>query len=91
MTVEEHLWFFAKLKRIGECSFKDLVENILQDIDMTNKKKSMVGTLSGGMKRRLSVAIAFIGNAKCIILDEPVSGTEIVSFLQLNNKIICFQ
>ena len=39
-------------------------------------KDELVGTLSGGMQRRLSVALAFIGNSKVIILDEPTSSID---------------
>lgn len=49
---------------------------MLTDVDLMEKKDQYSKTLSGGQKRRLSVAIAFIGNSKLIYLDEPTSGMD---------------
>lgn len=73
LTVVEHLWFFAKLKQMNDGSMQDLIENLLRDTGLSKKKENLVDSLSGGMKRKLSVAIAFVGNANLVILDEPVS------------------
>lgn len=73
LTVEEHLWFFAKLKQMNDGSMQTLINNLLRDTGLTEKRNSLIDTLSGGMKRKLSVAIAFVGNANLVILDEPVS------------------
>jgi ATP-binding cassette subfamily A (ABC1) protein 2 len=73
LTVEEHLWFFAKLKQINDDSINYMINNLLVDTDLLKKKNNLINTLSGGMKRKLSVAISFVGNASLIILDEPVN------------------
>ena len=49
---------------------------MLRDIGLEDKRHSTVSTLSGGMKRKLSVGIAFIGNSKIVILDEPTAGVD---------------
>ena len=49
---------------------------MLHNIGLWDMKDELVGTLSGGMQRRLSVALAFIGNSKVIILDEPTSSID---------------
>lgn len=72
LTVEEHLWFYAKLKHMNESSIKELIDNMLQDIGLSKKRNNLVNQLSGGMQRKLSVAISFVGDAGLIILDEPV-------------------
>lgn len=46
------------------------------DLELTNKRHSLVQTLSGGMKRKLSVAIAFVGGSRAVILDEPTAGVD---------------
>ncbi len=50
------------------------VSSLLGDLGLYEKKDSMAGTLSGGQKRALSVAIAFAGQPRVVILDEPTSG-----------------
>ena len=73
LTVYEHLKFFSKLKQ----NFNDNeIDEILELINLSDKKHALAKTLSGGMKRKLSVAIAFIGGSKIVILDEPSSGMD---------------
>jgi ABC-type multidrug transport system ATPase subunit len=74
LTVEEHLRFFARLKQLNDKSLISAIENMLEDTGLTEKRHSLVQTLSGGMQRKLSVAIAFIGNSKTVLLDEPTAG-----------------
>ena len=68
LTVYEHLKFFAKLK--NDLDEKE-IDSMLEIINLADKKHALSKTLSGGMKRKLSVAIAFIGKSKIVILDEP--------------------
>lgn len=70
LTVYEHLKFFAKLKNQLDDNEKE-IDSMLEIINLTDKKHSLAKTLSGGMKRKLSVAIAFIGKSNIVILDEP--------------------
>lgn len=72
LTVEEHLWFYAKIKFINDAAIGELIENFLIDTDLAKKRNNLVHTLSGGMQRKLSVAISFVGDANLVILDEPV-------------------
>ena len=72
LTVEEHLWFYAKLKHMNDTSIAQLIENMLSDTGLTKKRNNLVNQLSGGMQRKLSVAISFVGDANLVILDEPV-------------------
>jgi ABC-type multidrug transport system ATPase subunit len=76
LTVEEHLWFYAKLKHMNASSIQTLIENMLRDTDLKKKRNNLINTLSGGMQRKLSVAIAFVGDAKLVILDEPTAGVD---------------
>ena len=73
LTVYEHLKFFSKLKE----NFNEKeIDQMLDIINLSDKKHALSKNLSGGMKRKLSVAIAFIGNSKIVILDEPSSGMD---------------
>ena len=75
MTVYEHLRFFSKLK---ENFSESEIDNMLELINLKDKKYTLSKSLSGGMKRKLSVAIAFIGGSKIVILDEPSSGSNLI-------------
>jgi ATP-binding cassette subfamily A (ABC1) protein 3 len=73
LTVYEHLKFFAKLKNNFD---EDEIDQMLTIINLKDKKHALSKTLSGGMKRKLSVSIAFIGQSSIVILDEPSSGMD---------------
>lgn len=76
LTVEEHIWFYARLKGLSEEQVKAEIEHILQDTGLPHKRRSRTSTLSGGMQRKLSVALAFVGGSKVVILDEPTAGVD---------------
>nr|UOU03308.1 ATP-binding cassette subfamily A1-like 1 [Brachionus rubens] len=76
MTVKEHLWFFARLKGLDRESTKKEMEKMLDDTGLRPKKNEFSRNLSGGMQRKLSVAIAFVGGSKTVILDEPSAGVD---------------
>uniref|UniRef100_A0A667ZUP3 P-type phospholipid transporter n=1 Tax=Myripristis murdjan TaxID=586833 RepID=A0A667ZUP3_9TELE len=76
LTVEEHIWFYARLKGLPEDRVKAEMEQIVNDIGLPHKRKSRTSTLSGGMQRKLSVALAFVGGSKVVILDEPTAGVD---------------
>ena len=48
----------------------------LKDVGLENKRHELASCLSGGMKRKLSVALAFIAGSKVVILDEPTAGVD---------------
>ncbi|XP_059372109.1 phospholipid-transporting ATPase ABCA1b [Carassius carassius] len=76
LTVEEHIWFYARLKGLSEEDVKAETEQILTDTGLPHKRKSRTSQLSGGMQRKLSVALAFVGGSKVVILDEPTAGVD---------------
>ncbi|EDV22374.1 uncharacterized protein TRIADDRAFT_10137, partial [Trichoplax adhaerens] len=76
LTVEEHLWFYARLKGLSSAEVNDEVNRMIDDIGLRNKRHDLSSSLSGGMKRKLSVGIAFIGGSKTVILDEPTAGVD---------------
>ncbi|XP_029935000.1 retinal-specific phospholipid-transporting ATPase ABCA4a isoform X2 [Myripristis murdjan] len=76
MTVEEHILFYSLLKGTPIAEAEEEMENMLQDLGLPHKRDESSQNLSGGMQRKLSVAMAFVGGAKVVILDEPTSGVD---------------
>ncbi|KAI9542852.1 Retinal-specific ATP-binding cassette transporter [Dissostichus eleginoides] len=76
MTVAEHILFYSQLKGRSIAEAEQEVENMLQDLGLPHKRNELTQNLSGGMQRKLSVALAFVGGAKVVILDEPTSGVD---------------
>ncbi|PVV01248.1 hypothetical protein BB560_004343 [Smittium megazygosporum] len=76
LSVEEHLYFYARLKGISPKNEKAVVDNILDGVELTPFKNKMSKKLSGGQKRRLSIAIALVGNPDVVFLDEPTTGLD---------------
>ncbi|GKU89849.1 hypothetical protein SLEP1_g3933 [Rubroshorea leprosula] len=76
LTVREHLEMFAILKGVDEDILERSVIEMVDEVGLADKLNTVVRSLSGGMKRKLSLGIALIGNSKVIILDEPTSGMD---------------
>jgi ABC-type multidrug transport system ATPase subunit len=78
LTVREHVQFFSRVKGLyKEMSWEaaeEHIDQVIQDVALSEKRNTMSRNLSGGMKRKLSVAMAFCGGSKIVLLDEPTSG-----------------
>ena len=79
LTAAEHLRLFAQLKGIPNDKIPELIKNKLNEVKLVKQENSLIKTFSGGMKRRLSVALGSIGNPKIIIMDEPTTGMDPVN------------
>ncbi|XP_031720821.1 retinal-specific phospholipid-transporting ATPase ABCA4-like isoform X2 [Anarrhichthys ocellatus] len=76
LTVEEHILFYSLLKGRTQEEAEREVEDMLVDLGLPHKRDDEAQHLSGGMQRKLSVAMAFVGGSKVVILDEPTSGVD---------------
>uniref|UniRef100_A0A8C9F1E8 ATP binding cassette subfamily A member 3 n=1 Tax=Pavo cristatus TaxID=9049 RepID=A0A8C9F1E8_PAVCR len=76
MTVEEHLHFYAGLKGYPASKCPEEINHILRILNLEDKRHSLTKALSGGMKRKVSIGIALIGDSKVVMLDEPTSGMD---------------
>jgi len=76
LTVEEHLYFFCRLKGVPEGDIPAMAEVNMTDVGLLGKRHVATRALSGGMKRKTCLAIALSGNPKCVFLDEPTSGMD---------------
>ena len=88
LTVEEHLLFYARIRGVSKKKEKSVVKKAIQEVRLTQFAKFATKQLSGGMKRRLSVALAFVGNPQIVLLDEPTTGLDPENRRQLWNILM---
>jgi ABC-2 type transport system ATP-binding protein len=76
LTVDENLEFFGSIYRVPRDERRKRADEILQLVRLEDFRKHYAGQLSGGMKRRLSLAVSLIHNPELLILDEPTAGID---------------
>nr|KAF6400151.1 ATP binding cassette subfamily A member 7 [Rousettus aegyptiacus] len=76
LTVDEHVWFYGRLKGLSVAAVGPEQDRLLRDVGLVPKRHAQTRHLSGGMQRKLSVAIAFVGGSRVVILDEPTAGVD---------------
>jgi ABC-2 type transport system ATP-binding protein len=75
-TGEENLRLMADLRHLGKRAGRQRVDELLQRFDLVDAAKKPVNTYSGGMRRRLDLAMTLIGDPRIIFLDEPTAGLD---------------
>lgn len=70
---------FCKIKGVPENLIPQVIDSNLKSVKLLDVKNAYVQTFSGGMKRRLTVAISCIGDPQIVIMDEPTTGMDPVS------------
>jgi ATP-binding cassette subfamily A (ABC1) protein 3 len=76
LTVLEHLEIYSALKGVKNEYRPKLVEKAIKEMDLEEYRNIRANNLSGGNKRKLSVAVAMIGNPPLVFLDEPSTGVD---------------
>lgn len=76
LTVMDHLNLYGRIKGLSPKMIKSEAEELLANLDFPEKRNAKAKNLSGGQKRKLCVACAFIGKSKVILFDEPTSGMD---------------
>lgn len=76
LTAEENLQFFASMYNMPRSKQKQRIKEVMELVDLSEHLKKLVKQYSGGMKRRLSLAISLIHEPSILILDEPTVGID---------------
>ncbi|WP_188456702.1 ABC transporter ATP-binding protein [Virgibacillus oceani] len=76
LSAEENLRFFGRIYRLKGAELKQKIDEILELIGLTDRRKDIVKKFSGGMKRRLNIGVALLHNPELIIMDEPTVGID---------------
>ncbi|UFS58800.1 ATP-binding cassette domain-containing protein [Subtercola endophyticus] len=76
LTGEENLMLMARLRHLGATAAKHRVAELLDQFDLTDAARKPLATYSGGMRRRLDLAMTLVGDPRVIFLDEPTTGLD---------------
>ena len=86
-TVERFLWYMAALKGLPREKAKADIPAILAAVELDDVPRRKIGALSGGMKQRLALAQAVLGDPEILILDEPTAGLDPKQRIAIRNYI----
>ena len=75
-TVEENLLVYGRYFGMGDAQVRSRIDWLLDFASLTAKRKARIGELSGGMKRRLTLARALVNDPELILMDEPTTGLD---------------
>lgn len=87
LTAEENLKFFASMYKLSKQKIRDRIQAVMEIVGLTASLKGQVKEFSGGMKRRLSLAIALIHEPSILILDEPTVGIDPLLRISIWNEL----
>jgi len=88
LTVYENLWVYSKYFDLPGDVSRERIEGLLEYFGLGDKRNTQVDDLSGGMKRKLSVARSLVNDPKILILDEPTTGLDPTARRQIWDTII---
>ena len=79
LTVERALYYAARMRLPGDFTKEQIwqrIAEVLEDVEMTGKQKLLIRKLSGGQRKRVSMALELLANPSLFFLDEPTSGLD---------------
>lgn len=76
LSARENLQFYADMKGVSSKDAEEQIKHVTEVVELTDDLDKRVSGYSGGMKRRLSLAIALLGDGEVLILDEPTVGID---------------
>ena len=87
LTVYDMMDYFAVLKKIPKAEKRAEIERVVEFVNLTDRIKDRVGSLSGGMVRRLGIAQAVLGSPKVMLFDEPTAGLDPEERMRFKNLV----
>ena len=86
LTVEEHLQFVGRLYQVT--GVREKMDPLLQEFELTDKRKALPAELSRGMKQKLMIACGFIHEPDVLIFDEPLTGLDPLGIRRMKESIV---
>lgn len=86
LTVEEHLRFVARLYGVG-AEWRSRADELLTELELTEKRGSLPAELSRGMKQKLAIACGLLHSPRVLIFDEPLTGLDPLAIRKMKDTI----
>lgn len=86
-SVERFLYYIAALKGLSSAEADGQIQEVLRLTNLWDKRGAKLGALSGGMKQRILIAQAVLGNPELLIMDEPTAGLDPKERIRIRNLI----
>lgn len=88
LTAYETLSYIATMKQIARAERHQQIRQVLEQVNLIDVAQRRVGGFSGGMRQRLGIAQALLGNPPLLIVDEPTAGLDPEERLRLRNLLV---
>ena len=76
LSARDNLLFWGRMYGMGGQTLKDRVEEVLEQVNLQERAKDKIKTYSGGMKRRINIAVGLLHKPKLLFMDEPTVGID---------------
>src|SRR5438876_6786987 len=86
LTVEQHLTFTARIYQVRD--YAPLASQLLEELELAQKKSALPGELSRGMKQKLAIACGLLHSPKVISFDEPLTGLDPIGIRRMKDSIL---
>jgi ABC-2 type transport system ATP-binding protein len=86
LTVQQHLNFVARIYQVE--NYEPFADQLLQELELSDKKNALPGELSRGMKQKLAIACGLLHSPKVIYFDEPLTGLDPLGIRRMKDSIL---
>jgi len=86
LTVQQHLTFTARIYQVSD--YETLAAQLLDELELAQKKDALPGELSRGMKQKLAIACGLLHSPKVIYFDEPLTGLDPIGIRRMKDSIL---